>query len=127
MRIPFIGEVVRKEEYDALKLIVQSNFSVPISGLDSTDSEPTDEAKRKEYCIEVDNFFEMILKDKLITSIADFRGLLSNVGMQEGIPTNMPRSEYDSFLRGMEASMWKLHGWCLLMQAERKSYLIKQD
>ena len=102
-------------------------LSIPVAGLDTTDLEPTDDTKRKEYCIEVDNFFEFILRDKLKTSIADIRGLLSNVGMQEGIPINMPRSEYDSFLRGMEASMWKLYDWCLLMQSERKSYSIKQD
>lgn len=127
MHIPFLGEFVQKEKYDKVKAELDTQFKVPIIGLDTSDKEPADEAKRKDYCIEVDNFFEFILKDKLTTSIAEIRRLLSNVGMEEGIPINMPRVEYDSFLRGMEASMWRLYIWCELKQAERKSYSIKQD
>jgi len=94
---------------------------VPLAGFDDLSHEPTDTKARMQYAATVGEFYDSILKVKIRTSVAEVRELLSNVGFTEGIPVaNMSRDQYDFFLRGMEAGLWKIHEWATLIQAELK-------
>lgn len=88
-------------------------------GFDDLNAEPSTGKKRDKYIADVVSFHDGILHRKLKTSIAEIRELLSNIGRQEGTPLNMPRVEYDMFLRGMEAFAWKINDWAMNLKAEQ--------
>lgn len=92
--------------------------SVLIAGFDTLDYEPTDAKERKAYAATVAEFFDTILKEKIKSGVASTRAALSSVGYEVGTPPNMTRTEYDHFLRGIEAGLWKIHDWCTVLQAE---------
>lgn len=98
----------------------QRDFLVPIAGFDSLEIEPLDQKERLRYAGMVSEFHDTILKAKIRTSVAEVRELLSNVGFTEGVPMNMSRDQYDFFLRGIEAGLWKIHEWASGLQAELK-------
>lgn len=92
---------------------------IPLAGFDSLDIEPSDTNERIAYAAQVDEFHESILKKKLYISIAEIRELLGKfVFDQRGLPHNMTRVEFDFFLRGMEAGLWKIHDWATRLQGE---------
>jgi hypothetical protein len=100
-----------------------SHRDIPLAGFDDLGFEPEQPAQRKQYIADVTIFFENILHRKLKVSIAEIRELLSNIGRQEGTPLDMPRTEYDMFLRGMEAAFWKIQDWATSLDAESKQDL----
>jgi hypothetical protein len=104
-----------------------SHKDIPVSGFDDLEVEPITGKKRQKYIADVTTFFDNILHRKIKSSIAEIRGLLSNIGRQEGTPLSMSRVEYDMFLRGMEASLWKMHDWAINLDAERKQDLIDKE
>lgn len=93
---------------------------IPIAGFDNMDLEPTDEKERISYAAQVDEFYQNILKDKIYTSIGDIRQLLALASKSPGFE-GVPRNEYDFFLRGMEAGLWKISDWVEGLQAELAS------
>jgi hypothetical protein len=102
------------------KALMQSNIAPIISGFDSNIHEPSDAAERKIYASRVDEFFEDILKDKIKVSIGEVRELLASPNKFTPI-SEIERSEYDFFLRGMEAGLWKIHEWATVLQGELKN------
>lgn len=98
-----------------------TELEIPISGFDDLSHEPTDEKERVQYAGRVSEFYDDILKDKIRTSIAEIREMIAAVGISAGLPQNMTRSEYDYLLRGMEASLWKIHDWATILQGELKN------
>lgn len=110
-----------------IKLLEQENtflkstqLAIPVAGFDVSDIEPLDEKDRGRYAGRVSEFFDDILKNKLRKSISEIRQTLANVGIEPNIPANMKREHYDSFLRGMEASLWSIHDWAITLQGELK-------
>lgn len=116
------GSLFMKEQELLSKEEVKKK-DIPVAGFDNTDAEPVDSDKRKAYVTEVDIFYDFALKDKLKTSIADIREMLSNIHVARGFPQNMQRNEYDFFLRGMEAMAWKMDEWAITCQGERRENL----
>lgn len=98
----------------------QTNM-IYVAGFDDLSHEPTDAAERKKYAAQVSEFYEDVLKAKIRTSIAEIREMLAAVGTGVGLPNNMTRSEYDFLLRGMEAGLWKIHDWAIILQGELKN------
>ncbi len=93
---------------------------IPIAGFDNMDLEPTDDKERTSYAAQVDEFYQNILKDKIYTSIGDIRQLLALASKSPGFE-GVPRSEYDFFLRGMEAGLLKIVDWVEVLQGELAS------
>jgi len=94
--------------------------SIPVAGFDDLAHEPIDAKERVAYAARVGSFHEDILRDKVRTSVAEIRELLASGSMVAGLHT-MERSEYDAFLRGMEAGMWKIHEWAVVLQGELRN------
>ena len=111
-------DVVRRLQHTAT-----THKDVPLAGFDDLTVEPRFGETRQAYIGMVGEFFETVLHTKLKVSIAEIRDLLSNIGRQEGTPLHLSRTEYDFFLRGMEAGLWKIHDWCTNLQAERRQSL----
>ncbi len=111
-------DVVRR-----LQFTQTTHKDVPIAGFDDLTTEPIEGKSRQAYIERVSNFFDDILHRKIKVSIAEIRELLSNIGRQEGTPLHLSRTEYDMFLRGMEAAFWKLNDWATGLSAERKQTL----
>lgn len=93
---------------------------IQVAGFDNMDLEPTDEKERVSYAAQVDEFYQNILRDKIYTSIGDIRQLLSLASASPGFE-RVPRAQYDFFLRGMEAGLWKIVDWVEGLQAELAS------
>jgi hypothetical protein len=92
-----------------------------VSGFDSLAHEPSDTKERLVYASQVTEFYEQILREKIRVSIAEIRESLAAVGPGHGLPPNMTRTEYDFLLRGMEAGLWKIHDWAIMLEAELKN------
>lgn len=92
-----------------------------VSGFDDLSHEPTDTTAREQYAGRVGEFYDDILKAKISTSIAEIRHSLAAVGTEFVLPYTMTRSEYDYFLRGIEAGLWKINDWAVLLQGELKN------
>lgn len=92
-------------------------LSIPIDPFDSFEDEPGTGDERKRYVAEVDDFYERILKKKIGSSVGRIRQLLASP-VQEYATTD--RLEYDAFVRGMEAGLWKIHDWATVIQAENR-------
>lgn len=96
---------------------------IPIAGFDSLNSEPRDQEVRKQFINEVvyayDNYFEKKFRE----TIGEVRELLSAANTESGLPQNMTRAEYDWFVRGIEAGIWKIDTWCNLLRSERSQQL----
>lgn len=100
---------------------------VPVAGFDSMDSEPADYEQRRSYVNTMVEAYRVGVKDKLKTTVAETRKLLSNMSTEPGVPDSMSRSEYDYFVRGMEAMAIKMNSWFTLLESEQASRLqIKQ-
>lgn len=132
--VPYAEHLALRVEHEDLKIrftelqkrvLFQSatHRDIPLSGFDSLQVEPTKDKDRRQYIADVTTFFENIFHRKLQVSIAEVRELLSNIGRQEGTPLSMSRTEYDMFLRGMEAMAWKIHDWAVSLDAESKQLL----
>lgn len=132
--VPYAEHLALRAEHEDLKIrfaelqkrvLFQSatHRDVPLAGFDSLQVGPTKDKDRRQYIADVTTFFENIFHRKLKVSIAEVRELLSNIGRQEGTPLSMSRTEYDMFLRGMEAAFWKIHDWALSLDAETKQPL----
>jgi len=115
-----------RELYDArAKATFLSRKSIPIAGFDELYPEPFDPKERRKYAANVAEFHEEVLKTKIRMSVGEIRGLLANVGampgFSEGFPTGVvTRDQYDFFLRGMEAGLWKINDWAESLSAELK-------
>jgi hypothetical protein len=92
-----------------------------VSGFDGVEPEPSDPKERRMYAGRVSSFYEEILREKIRVSIADIRQALAAVGTGFGLPQNMTRTEYDFLLRGMEAGLWKIHDWVVVLEGELKN------
>jgi len=132
--VPYTDHLTLRAEYEDLKIryadlqkkvLFQSanHRDVPVAGFDDLRVEPEKDKDSKQYIADVQVFFENIFHRKLKVSIAEVRELLSNIGRQEGTPLSMSRTEYDMFLRGMEAAFWKIHDWAIDLDAETKQPL----
>lgn len=99
----------------------KNKISIPVSGFDDLMHEPSDTKERQQYAMRVSEFYDDILSQKIYTSISEIRQLLATVGVEVGLPQNMTRNEYDFFLRGMEAGLWKVHDWATILQGELKN------
>jgi len=108
-------EGLRREDAELAK-----RNSVPVAGFDDLSHEPIDAKERVAYAARVGSFHEDILRDKVRTSVAEIRELLASGSMVAGLHT-MKRSEYDAFLRGMEAGLWKIHEWATTLQGELRN------
>lgn len=120
-KIDELERVIRAVEVQKTLSNLVSKPKLPVAGFDSTDCEPSDTVAREEYVKNVDFFYDAVMKDKLKTSIADIREMLSNVHVANGL--NMQRGEYDFFLRGMETFAWKMNEWATTLQGERRQIL----
>jgi hypothetical protein len=108
-------EGLRREDAELAKRNV-----IPVAGFDNLAHEPTDAKERVAYAARVGSFYDDVLRDKVRTSIAEIRELLSSGSMVAGLH-NMERGQYDSFLRGMEAGLWKIHEWAITLQGELRN------
>jgi len=99
----------------------EKKLTIPVLGFDSMDGEPTDTNDRRGYVERVDEFYTDILQGKLKDSIGQVRELYGSALMEGNL--GIPRSEYDWFVRGIEAGLFKINEWCVTLQAERNSVL----
>jgi hypothetical protein len=100
--------------------------AIPVAGFDDLQHEPTDANNRSGYVERVDEFYTDVLQKKLYTAIAEIRELYGNVYMDaQGM--GITRAEYDWFVRGMEAGMFKIDEWCRTLQSERNSILQERE
>ena len=114
-------EIINLEnERDNLYVKVQKNKKreVPVAGFDDLSAEPQDTKERRQYCADVQVFYDNILHSKIKNAVAETRHLLSNVNKDENMPSNMSRSEYDFFVRGMEAGFWAINDWAVRLSGE---------
>lgn len=113
---------IKFQHEEQIKLLqgTRKENMVPVAGFDDLSHEPIDSKERMRYAGSVSDFYDSILKVKIRTSVAEIRELLSNVGFIEGVPHNINRNQYDFFLRGMEAGLWKISQWAEMLQAELK-------
>lgn len=108
-------EGLRREDAERAK-----RNSIPVAGFDNLAHEPIDAKERVAYAARVGSFHDDILRNKIRTSVAEIRELLAAGSMVAGLHT-MERSEYDAFLRGMEAGLWKVHEWAVTLQGELRN------
>ena len=101
---------------------------VPVVGFDDISSEPQDTKQRLQYCADVKVFYDNILNSKIKNGVAETRHLLSNISKDANMPENMTRSEYDMFVRGMEAGFWAINDWCIRLSGElqENKYIINE-
>lgn len=114
-------ELIRRLEQRNDNLEWQLNFkkhSIPVVGFDEISNEPSDTKARRQYCADVKIFHDNILQSKIKGAIAETRNLLSNMSIDSGMPKDIPRAEYDAFLRGMEAGFWSINDWAERLSAE---------
>lgn len=102
------------------KRIEQYCRLVKVAGFDDLSHEPTGKKEREQYAGRVAEFHQDILGVKLRTSVAEIREMLAAVGRPPELH-HMTREQYDFFLRGMEAGMWKIHDWATLLEGELKN------
>lgn len=101
-----------------LQIAMITKPTIPTVGFDDTHVEPQDTKSRRQYCADVKVFYDNILNSKIKNAVAETRHLLSNVRMDENMPSHMTRSEYDYFVRGMEAGFWAINDWAIHLSGE---------
>ncbi len=103
------GKLILREE--------SQKMSIPIAGFDNFLIEPAEPDTRKAYAAQVDEFYNNILNAKIKISIGEIRQLLALASVSPGFE-HVPRNQYDFFLRGMEAGLWKINDWAQTLQGE---------
>lgn len=143
LRLIFEGELVEQSKFTEVSLenirlnieLVKANKNLfetrqnrlPIGGVDETISEPSDEKEYASYAGRVSNFADEILFKKLKNKIGDVRQQLADPNQVVTNTFNMPREQYDWYLRGMESAYWSLHEWCVQMGAYKLRALQEKE
>ena len=134
-KIPFIRSLIHKDVVRAVELqsrliaaekevkelreALNSRGTRRVDVINAHDGEPQDEELRGVYVASVSNFFYEVMEQKIISMIVDVRQQLAAMDYS-GVPSYVPREDYDWYLRGTENALWLIYDWFELLAGENK-------